>query len=85
MRTVINRVNKTRLKNEQELIPFFSSHTFRHTFATRCFEAGIPTKTVQTYLGHSCLQTTMDTYIAVLEDQKFRDMELLEEVMEKIG
>lgn len=85
MRTVVNRANKARLKNNQELIPFFSSHTFRHTFATRCFEAGVPAKTVQTYLGHSCLQTTMDTYTVVLEDQKFRDMELLEKAMKKIG
>ncbi|MCM1173803.1 MAG: site-specific integrase [Blautia sp.] len=29
----------------------FSGHTFRHTFATRCFENGVDAKVVQSYLG----------------------------------
>ena len=54
-------------------------HCFRHTFATRCFEAGIVPKTVQAYLGHASLQMTMDLYTAVMEHKKVNDMQLLED------
>ena len=59
----------------------FSGHAFRHTFATRCFEAGIPPKTVQTYLGHASLKMTMDLYTSVLEQKKVDDMKLLEDTI----
>ena len=60
----------------------FSGHCFRHTFATRCFEAGIQPKTVQSYLGHATLQMTMDLYTAVLEKKKQDDIQLLENTLE---
>lgn len=46
---------------------YFTGHTFRHTFATRCFEAGIPPKVVQKYMGHATLQMTMDLYTHVTD------------------
>ena len=45
-------------------------HTLRHTFATRCLEAGIPIKTVSSILGHSTVQITMDLYQHVSFDTK---------------
>ena len=39
-------------------------------WATRCFEAGIPPKTVQVLLGHATLDMTMNLYTHVLEDKK---------------
>ena len=56
----------------------FGGHTFRHTFATRCFEAGIPPKTVQTYLGHATLKMTMDLYTSVMPVIKQQEMYKLE-------
>ena len=41
----------------------FSMHSLRHTFATRCIEAGIKPNYVQKMLGHSSIVTTMDTYV----------------------
>mgnify|MGYP001623051401 CR=1 FL=1 len=40
-------------------------HILRHTFATRCFEAGISPKVIQTYLGHTDITTTMNIYTHV--------------------
>ena len=40
-------------------------HILRHTFATRCFEAGINAKVVQHLLGHSDIQMTLNLYTHV--------------------
>ncbi len=37
-------------------------HSLRHTFATRCAEAGIPPKVVQKWLGHSTVNMTLNVY-----------------------
>lgn len=52
-------------------------HTFRHTFATRSIEKGIPPKVLQEILGHKELATTMDTYAHVLPDTKASEMQKL--------
>lgn len=38
-------------------------HTLRHTFATRCVEAGFDMKTLSEILGHSNVATTMNLYV----------------------
>ena len=48
----------------------FSSHTMRHTFATRALERGIAPKVVQEYLGHKNIDTTLDIYTHVLPETK---------------
>ena len=76
IRRIVSEINLTRDTLEQ--MEVFSGHSFRHTFATRCFEAGIAPKTVQAYLGHATLQMTMDLYTSVLDEKKQDDMQLLE-------
>lgn len=34
----------------------------RHTFASRLIDAGVNPKAIQTFMGHSKIQTTFDTY-----------------------
>ena len=56
----------------------FSMHTLRHTFATRCIEAGMKPKTLQMILGHSNLNITMNLYVHVTDDEKWKEMEKFE-------
>lgn len=73
IKSVIRQINLTRsFDNEFEV---FSGHTFRHTFATRCFESGIEPKVVQSYLGHASLKMTMDLYTHVTQDKSSADIE----------
>ena len=62
------------------LFPVFSAHTFRHTFASRCIEAGILPKTLQKYLGYATLQMTMDLYVHITEEFKKEELEKLDHV-----
>ena len=73
IRSVVRRINDT--KSSDNEFPFFSGHTFRHTFATRCFESGIEPKVVQSYLGHETLKMTMDLYTHVTPEKSFADIE----------
>ena len=56
-------------------IPRFSMHVLRHTFATRCIEAGMMPKTLQTILGHSNIGITMNLYVHTTDDQKKIEIE----------
>lgn len=77
---IVQEVNL--MRDSLDLMESFSGHCFRHTFATRCFEAGIVPKTVQTFLGHASLQMTMDLYTSVMEHKKVDDMQLLENTID---
>ena len=57
-------------------IKHFSMHTLRHTFATRCIEAGMKPKTLQMILGHSNIGITMNLYVHVTDDEKAKERAL---------
>ncbi len=38
-------------------------HTTRHTFASRCIELGMDSKTLSEILGHASVATTLNTYV----------------------
>ena len=73
IKAVIRQINLTRPFDNQ--FETFSGHTFRHTFATRCFENGVNAKVVQSYLGHASLKMTMDLYTHVTEEKSAMDIE----------
>jgi len=45
-----------------------STHTLRHTFATRLVEMNVPFKIIQQILGHNDIRITLNTYASVLDD-----------------
>lgn len=51
-----------------------SVHTLRHTFATRCIEAGMIPKTLQTILGHARLEMTMNLYVHVTDEKRTQEV-----------
>lgn len=62
-------------------IPRFSMHVLRHTFATRCIEAGMKPKTLQTLLGHSNIGITMNLYVHTTEEEKQKEIDLVADAL----
>ena len=52
-------------------------HSLRHTFATRCIEAGFDIKTLSEILGHSSVKITLDKYVHSSMQLKRNNMEKL--------
>lgn len=65
-------------------LPRFSMHILRHTFATRCIEAGMKPKTLQMILGHSSIAITMNLYVHVTDDEKRKELEEVESMLKLV-
>ena len=44
-------------------LPHINYHALRHTFATRCIEAGVDVKSLSEILGHGDVSITLNTYV----------------------
>lgn len=68
-----------RLKNytKECMLADVHFHTLRHTFATRCVEAGCDVKTLSEILGHSNITVTLNQYVHPNLDQKRENMSRL--------
>lgn len=62
------------IDSDPVLLPDFSCHTLRHTYATRLCESGINIKVIQDVLGHADIDTTMNIYVDVTKDLKKREI-----------
>jgi integrase len=56
-------------------LPRVSWHSFRHTHGTLLGEVGESLKTAQSILGHSDLETTLNTYMHAIPDSQRRAVE----------
>ena len=54
-------------------------HSLRHTFATRCIEAGVDIKSLSEMLGHASVSITLNRYVHSSFDQKREGMNKLEQ------
>lgn len=69
---------------DREEMQRFSVHVLRHTFATRCIESGMRPKTLQSILGHSNIEMTMNRYVHVTDETKTEEMELIEQKLKLV-
>lgn len=70
----------------KELLLAFDYHSLRHTHATILIESGANVKDVQTRLGHSNIQTTLQTYVHDTEKMAECSVEIFEQAtMTKIS
>ena len=59
-------------------------HALRHTFATRCIEAGIPPVVLKKWLGHSDIHITLDTYTDVFSELNDGSVNLLDDYLKNL-
>lgn len=55
-------------------------HTLRHTFATRCIEAGFDVKSLSEILGHANVNITLNRYVHPSMELKKKNMNMLSEL-----
>lgn len=70
-----------RLYKKHKHLPQISVHGFRHTHASLLFEAGARDKEIQTRLGHSDIQTTMNIYTHATNRAKEKTADLFQTYM----
>lgn len=61
-----------------------NTHMLRHTYATRCIEAGIQPIVLKKLLGHADISTTLNTYSHVFEELENKQIDLLENYLNNI-
>ena len=54
-----------------------TTHSLRHTYGTRCIEAGMRAVALQRLMGHSDISVTMNTYVSVFNKYKEAELEKL--------
>lgn len=70
-------VRATREKREPILIPHFSAHHIRHTFATRLCEHESNLKVIQSIMGHADIATTMNIYAEATKNRNVQTAEAI--------
>lgn len=70
-------LDAAREKREPVLLPHFTAHNLRHTFATRLCEVESNLKVIQSVMGHKNIETTMNIYAEATEKKKQESFEVL--------
>ena len=71
----------TKEGREPVLLPHFSAHVLRHTFATRLCRVCTNLKVIQYIMGHKSIETTMDVYAEATGDKNKEVFEILSEAL----
>lgn len=74
IRVVNTKKNKSNADTVNLKISNVNTHMLRHTYATRCIEAGMSAVVLQRLLGHKNIQITLNTYTSIFN--KFKEEEI---------
>ena len=75
-----NNANRNLQKIAQNLgIENISSHSLRHTYGTRCIEAGMRAVALQRLMGHTDIAVTLNTYTSIFNKYKEQELEKVNE------
>lgn len=87
-----NRVNKQlqRVFEKYDIIDHsvpgkVSLHSLRHTYATRCIEAGMTAIVLRDLLGHTDISVTLNTYAEAFEEFQRKNIDYVEEYCNKMN
>jgi len=80
--TQVNSVFSTICKKAE--VKCYGQHSLRHTFATRCIEAGVPALALKSWLGHKDINVTLNTYVDVFNRMQFGAVAKFEEYLDEI-
>ncbi len=86
----VNEGYKRTLKKYSILDPAITAgkvdlHSLRHTYGTRCIEAGMSFKALQELMGHTDIKVTVNTYCDATNEFILDNVERVSAYMEKIG
>lgn len=70
-------ITAAREKRNPLILPYFSCHILRHTFATRLCEQETNLKVIQSIMGHRNIETTMDISAEATDKKKKESFENL--------
>ncbi len=81
----MNSQLKTRLINLGIYENGMSTHSLRHTFATRCIESGMQAVVLSKLLGHSDIRITLNTYVKIFNEYQAKASQAVEEYYKNIN
>lgn len=67
---------------EKAGVEYNGQHALRHTFATRCIEAGVQPLVLKSWLGHTNIHITLDTYSDVFDKMDFDSAARFDQLMD---
>ena len=62
-----------------------STHSLRHTFATRCIESGMQPIVLSKLMGHSDIRITLNTYVKIFNEYQTKASQNVENYYENIN
>jgi integrase len=91
IKKVIKQINEqeafdsVREQREPHYFEDLYPHAIRHTFCSRCFEADMQPKVVQSIMGHQHYSTTIDIYTHVTDEKYQEEIGKFGRAMEQVG
>lgn len=68
--TLESKIAKAEEEGRQYIMFDVLAHDLRHTFATALYDAGVPVKAAQYYLGHADVRMTLDLYTHLSQERE---------------